>query len=173
MKDLIEEVLLLGKVESGGMKCQLMAVDLPVLCRRAIAEVAAATGRARPIEFASRVLSGDAHLDETLSRIILTNLLNNAVKYSPAHGSVCLSLRREGKDAVLEVRDEGVGIPAADQANLFKSFHRGANVGNVPGTGLGLTIVKRCVDLHGGGITFVSAEGQGTTFIVCLPAFSA
>jgi signal transduction histidine kinase len=80
MKDLIEEVLLLGKVESGSMKCQPVRADLPSLCRRTIAEVTAATGPLCPIELASGNLTGETHLDETLSAIILTNLLNNAVK---------------------------------------------------------------------------------------------
>jgi signal transduction histidine kinase len=106
-----------------------------------------------------------------LTGLILTNLLNNAVKYSPSGKPVHLSLRRDGENAVIEVRDEGIGIPSADQKELFKSFHRGANVGNVPGTGLGLTIVKRCVELHAGQISLTSVERQGTTFTVRLPAF--
>jgi len=170
MKDLIEEVLLLGKVESGSMKCQPVSLDLQAFCQRVIAEVSAATPDGCVIEFAADGLDGEVLVDDTLTGIILTNLLSNAVKYSRAGMPVRLRLRRQAQDAVFEIRDEGIGIPATDQANLFKSFHRGANVGNVPGTGLGLTIVKRCVDLHGGRITFVSAEGQGTTFTVRLPA---
>ena len=173
MRDLIEEVLLLGKVESGKMKCQPLPVDLAALCRRAMDDVTVAIGRVCPIDFASEGLNGDTRLDETLAGIILTNLLNNAMKYSPAGAPVYLNLRREGKDAVMEVRDTGIGIPMADQKELFKSFHRGVNVGNVPGTGLGLTIVKRCVELHGGSISFVSIERQGTIFTVRLPAFSS
>jgi signal transduction histidine kinase len=172
MKDLIEEVLLLGKVESGAMKCQPVSVDLPALCRRAIAEVMAATGGTRLVEFRSDILNREALLDETLSSILLINLLDNAVKYSQAGGVVSLNLQRDGRYAVLEVRDQGIGIPLADQKQLFKSFHRGLNVGALPGTGLGLTIVKRCVDLHGGRISFVTSELHGTTFTVRLPAFS-
>jgi signal transduction histidine kinase len=171
MRDLIEEVLLLGKVESGNMKCQPVLVDLPALCRRTVAEVTVATGHASPIEFATEAFDGEMRLDESLTGLILTNLLNNAVKYSPSGKPVHLSLRRDGENAVIEVRDEGIGIPSADQKELFKSFHRGANVGNVPGTGLGLTIVKRCVELHAGQISLTSVERQGTTFTVRLPAF--
>jgi len=173
MKDLIEEVLLLGKVESGAMKSQPTLLDLPELCRRTIAEVSAAIGHPCEIEFVCEIPNQQASLDESLSGIILTNLLNNAVKYSPDGKPVRLSLRREAKDVVLEISDHGIGIPAADQANLFKSFQRGSNVANVPGTGLGLTIVKRCVELHGGSISFISNEGEGTTFIARLPAFGA
>src|SRR5205823_964043 len=115
--------------------------------------------------------NGETRLDQTLTGIILNNLLNNAVKYSPAGSPVSLRLSREGANAVIEVRDNGIGIPMPDQKELFKSFHRGVNVGNVPGTGLGLTIVKRCIDLHEGTISFVSREREGTTVTVRLPAF--
>ena len=69
------------------------------------------------------------------------------------------------------VTDSGIGIPAADIDRLFSAFHRGQNVGQLPGSGLGLVIVKRCVDLHGGGIHVESQEGQGTKVTVKLPLF--
>jgi signal transduction histidine kinase len=69
------------------------------------------------------------------------------------------------------VRDHGIGIPEADARMLFTAFHRGSNVGETPGTGLGMTIVKRCVDLHRGRIAFESNEGGGTVFTVELPVF--
>ena len=169
MRDLIEEVLLLGKVDSGKMKCERASIDLPALCRRTIAEVTAASGAGSSIDFASEGVNGQLQLDETLTGIILVNLLNNAVKYSPPGKTVRLSVRFQGKDAIIEVQDQGIGIPAGDQKELFKSFHRGSNVGNLPGTGLGLTIVKRCVDLHQGQISLTSVENRGTTFTVSLP----
>jgi len=72
---------------------------------------------------------------------------------------------------VFSIVDWGLGIPTVDQALLFEAFHRAANVGQTPGTGLGLLIVKRCVDLHRGQIEFKSAEGAGSTFVVRLPLF--
>lgn len=80
--------------------------------------------------------------------------------------------KREGADAVIEVQDRGIGIPEADRGRLFEAFHRATNVGQVPGTGLGLLIVKRCVDLPQGSIGFESVVGEGTTFTVRLPLFS-
>ena len=68
--------------------------------------------------------------------------------------------------------DRGIGIPAAEQPRLFEAFHRAGNVGEIPGSGLGLLIVKRCVELHRGIITFDSTEGDGTTFTVRLPLFA-
>jgi signal transduction histidine kinase len=81
------------------------------------------------------------------------------------------NLKREAADAVFVVRDYGIGIPEADQAQLFLTFHRGGNVGERPGTGLGLVIVKRCVELQGGSICLQSKPGKGTTGTVRLPLF--
>jgi len=69
----------------------------------------------------------------------------------------------------LKVSDSGIGIPAADLARLYQAFHRASNIGNRPGTGMGLAIVKQCVDLHRGTIRVESLEGKGTTVWVCLP----
>ena len=81
-------------------------------------------------------------------------------------------LEARGHLALFTVRDRGIGIPEADARLLFQAFHRGRNVGDAPGTGLGMTIVKRCVELHGGRIAFESKEGLGTTFIAALPLFA-
>ena len=132
-----------------------------------------ATQQRCPVLFEAEMWRGSPQLDERLVTIILSNLLNNAVKYSSAGEPVHLSTRRDGVDVTIELRDEGIGIPSEDQAELFKTFRRGRNVGDVPGTGLGLTIVKRCVDIHRGNISFISSEDAGTTFTVRLPGFLA
>jgi signal transduction histidine kinase len=82
------------------------------------------------------------------------------------------SVRRHGDDAVFIVRDHGIGIPEVDQVRLFEAFHRCSNVGQTAGTGLGLLIVKRCVDLHQGNLSFESKLNKGTTFTVRLPLFA-
>ena len=74
--------------------------------------------------------------------------------------------------AVFQVRDQGIGIPESDAEQLFQTFHRGSNVGERPGSGLGLVIVKRCVELHGGTISLESRAGSGTTVTVRLPLFA-
>jgi len=98
--------------------------------------------------------------DESLLRHIFTNLLSNAVKYSAPDQTVDFTARRDGEDAICRITDRGCGIPEPDQKGLFQAFHRGSNVRQIPGTGLGLLIVKRCVDLHGGEIRFESVEGK-------------
>ena len=84
-----------------------------------------------------------------------------------------MSANRDAEAAVFRIRDLGIGIPATDIPRLFDGFHRGGNVGDIPGTGLGLVIVKRCVELHGGTISLTSEAGSGTEFIVRLPVFQS
>ncbi len=170
MSGLMEEVLVLSKVEAGQMAFKPADLDLSGFCRRVTDEVSSATNRQCPINLDCPALPL-ARADEGLLRHILTNLLSNAVKYSAPGKPVHLQLSARDGNAVFTVRDEGMGIPAPDRERLFKAFHRGQNASRVPGTGLGLSIVKRCVDLHGGSITFDSQEGKGTTFSVTLPAF--
>ncbi|MBE9206256.1 response regulator [Nostoc sp. LEGE 06077] len=107
--------------------------------------------------------------DRGLLRQILLNLLSNAIKYSPEGGNIEIYLNGKESEILLEIQDKGIGIPLADQENLFKSFSRGSNVDTIPGTGLGLVITKACVELHGGSISLSSQEGQGTKVTVRLP----
>jgi signal transduction histidine kinase len=91
------------------------------------------------------------------------------VKYSAAGSPVDFTARREHEDVIFTVIDRGIGIPAEAQSRLFDAFFRARNAVNVPGTGLGLVVVRRCVELHGGSISIESAEGRGTTVRVRLP----
>jgi PAS domain S-box-containing protein len=172
MTNLMEEVLLLGRVESGRMEFKPEPVDLRGLCQRVVDEQLSANSRKCPILLDVRDAGDEAKGDEGLLRHIFTNLVSNAVKYSPAGSQVRLSVKRVANDAVFEVRDQGIGIPVEDQTRIFEAFHRGQNVGDIPGTGLGMVIVKRCVDLHKGTIELESAPGRGTTFTVNLEMFA-
>jgi signal transduction histidine kinase len=105
---------------------------------------------------------------------VLDNLLGNAVKYSPAGGTIVVRLTQApdaaGRQwAVLQVRDDGVGIPAADLPRIFEPFRRGANVGPIAGTGIGLATVRQLVEAQGGTVAVASTEGKGSTFTVTLP----
>jgi signal transduction histidine kinase len=171
MAGMMEEVLVLGRLETQGMTFRPADFEFPALCRRLCDEIESATGRKDAIRLQLEDTPELATGDEGLIRHILTNLLSNAVKYSPPGEAVDFTVRREGRDSIFAIADRGCGIPAADQARLFQAFHRGSNVGQIPGTGLGLLIVRRCVDLHGGSIHFESTEGRGTTFTVRLPLF--
>ncbi|WP_198174940.1 PAS domain-containing protein [Spirosoma arboris] len=108
-------------------------------------------------------------IDGYMIKNILINLLSNASKYSSEEKDILLTIAVQSNQLVLSVRDWGIGIPEPDQANLFTNFFRARNVSHVSGTGLGLYIVKRSVDLLGGTITFHSELGLGTTFTVQVP----
>jgi signal transduction histidine kinase len=171
MAGLMEQVLVLGRVEAGKLAYRPAPLDLHLLAGKLTDESLSATNRKCPIHWQPENDLSGATADESLLRHIFGNLITNAVKYSPAGSAVRFTARRDGEDAIFEVIDHGIGIPEADREQLFEAFHRCSNVGEVPGTGLGLVIVKRCVELHGGGIEMTSETGKGTTFTVRLPVF--
>lgn len=107
--------------------------------------------------------------DKEMIRNVLINLLSNAMKYSPDSGTIFVRTEKTGGMVKIEIEDQGMGIPEADQKHLFERFFRAHNVTNLQGTGLGLNIVKRYLDLMNGTITFTSKENHGTKFIVNLP----
>lgn len=168
---LIEEVLLLGRVEEGRLKFAPVPLDLDKLCRTLCDELLSATNAACPIRFTADGPLEGAVSDESVLRHVLSNLLTNAVKYSEPRTPVEFHATRRAGDVVFTIRDRGIGIAPEDQAQLFSSFMRGRNVGTRPGTGLGLVVAQRCVQLHGGTLVLESALGEGTTATVTLPVF--
>jgi two-component system phosphate regulon sensor histidine kinase PhoR len=106
---------------------------------------------------------------------VLTNLLTNAVKFTPPEGTVTVTGRRDGNEIVIAVADTGMGIPEAEQKALFARFFRASNAIHqaIPGTGLGLAIVRTIIDNHGGRIDVASTEEVGTTVTVRLPVGDA
>jgi PAS domain S-box-containing protein len=171
MTEMMESVLLLSRVEAGTVSYHPQDIDLEPWLRRLIDEIESATSHACPIILEQQTPLREASGDVVLLRHILGNLLSNAVKYSPRGKAVRVVVDAEDDQAIFRIMDRGCGIPEADRRQLFQAFHRGRNVGHVAGTGLGLVIVKRCVDLHGGRIRCDSTEGEGTTFTVTLPLF--
>ena len=172
MAGMMEGVLVLSRLDAGKIDFQPSALDLNVFCRRVVDEVLSATNRRCLISVSLNSVLPQADADERLLGHIFTNLLSNAVKYSEPGATVHFGAERDGNEAVCIVRDQGIGIPEEDQQQLFTAFHRGSNVGHRPGTGLGLLLVKRCAELHGGKVQVKSTVGVGTTVTVRLPIFS-
>jgi PAS domain S-box-containing protein len=171
LSTLMEEVLLFSRAEAGRIEFNTEEIDLKAYCAQLVGEVAQATRHRCPVELDSEEFSIPARADENLMRHIFTNLLTNAVKYSASGTAVRFSIAREGVEAVFIVRDFGIGISEDDRKALFTPFYRGKNAVTLQGTGLGLVIVKHCVEHHGGTIEISSTEHQGTTVIVRLPLF--
>lgn len=169
MTALLDDVLLYSKAEAGKLEFNPKPLVLKDFCSDLVEDIQISIGKDRQITGVYSELCTTACLDEKILLQILTNLLTNAIKYSPSDTTVYFDCYCEGEEVIFVVKDEGIGIPAEDQARLFESFHRAKNVGNIPGTGLGLAIVQRSVELHGGRIMFTSKVGVGTTVKVTLP----
>ncbi len=166
---MIGEVAAAMRNLTGDQNFQPKYINLDALCRNHFGEIQHSLGSKHRMIFQSDERLTRVFADERLIQRILTNLLTNAIKYSPEHTEIQLNLRAETQTAVIEVRDQGIGIPAEEQKQLFDPFFRAANVGGVQGTGLGLSITQDCVRQHGGEISVQSEPGKGSTFIVRLP----
>lgn len=167
--DLIEDLLLFSRGKAGIFEVHPAVTDLAAVCREEIDNLQRTTGNQHDMILEINGGCSQVITDARIIRHILNNLLSNAIKYSPAGSTITCTLRSQDTTFSLEVQDEGIGIPAADQPRLFEAFYRAGNVGAAPGTGLGLAIVKQMVDLHNGSITFESEQDDGTTFTVTLP----
>lgn len=169
MTHLLNNMLVLGRAEAGKLQVNLAPLNLAKFCRDLVEEMQLSVGIKHAIALSEKGDCTNTCMDENLLRHILTNLLSNAIKYSPPFSTVNFELSCQDGEAIFQINDEGIGISLKDQPRLFESFHRGENVGDIPGTGLGLTVVKKYVELHGGKITVVHNNGVGTTFTVTLP----
>ena len=173
MTHMLENVLVIGRTDAGHLTFKPHALDVTAFCKSLVDEVRSAMAHqleAIRLEIDLPPADSDYLLDDSLIRTIVGNLLSNAIKYSPSGGEVRLTVQARGDQLVFTVSDQGIGIPQADQAQLFTSFHRASNVGPIAGTGLGLSIVKEAVVCHQGSITVDSQVGQGSRFTVSLPA---
>jgi two-component system, OmpR family, phosphate regulon sensor histidine kinase PhoR len=172
LKDLIEDLLTLSRIEANAQKMTVEPVRLGDVINSAAAtiEPSVASGG-----LAFEVVGTNDHTlvlaDAGQLERVLLNLLNNAVKFTPEGGSVTISCHQTGDEVAVSVSDTGIGIPVADQPKLFSRFFRASNAveKGVPGTGLGLTIVRAIVEGHRGRLEIRSAEGQGASFAVVLP----
>jgi PAS domain S-box-containing protein len=170
MNDMVDQVLLTSKLESGKFVFSPRPQRMPELMVQIATEMDRANPQAARIAMECNGVDDARQIDPHLLRHIMVNLLGNALKYSPPDSQVTCRAAADGERLHLQVSDRGIGIPAADLPRLFESFHRGTNVGNIQGTGIGLHIVKECVSLHCGTIDVDSQPGAGTTFHVYLHA---
>ncbi|MEO1432910.1 MAG: ATP-binding protein [Cyanobacteria bacterium J06633_8] len=181
LNQLLSDVLLVGKAEVHQTQFNPAPLDLEKFCGDLVEEVKLIATEKHQINLKIQGSCSQQEqnnpsaditlplLDEKLLRHILTNLLSNAIKYSPQGGNIQFDLFCLQGEAIFRIQDEGIGIPEIEQEDLFNSFQRGTNVGQIPGHGLGLSIVKQYVELHQGEISLISKEGVGTTFIITIP----
>ncbi len=167
--ELLEDILILGKTQSGKLTYNPCLIDVIAFCEEILESLQMTINQQYTIEFTVHGEGRFANLDKHLLWHLLNNLLSNAIKYSGASSLVSLVLIWETDFICFQVQDQGLGISEELHNHLFEPFQRGTNVSEISGTGLGLTIVKQCVDLHKGTIDFVSHVNMGTTFFVKLP----
>ncbi len=170
MTDLLNDVLTINRTETGKMQLEPAQINLPALCKSILEELSPLAKNGQKIQYTYKAEDKTFMLDPKLLKLILANILSNALKYSPAGTNVIFEVDKTDGHIIFNVKDEGIGIPEKDQPKLFEPFYRGENSSNEPGTGLGLSIVRRSVELHNGEITFSSKEGEGSFFTVTIKA---
>jgi signal transduction histidine kinase len=168
MTEMLDEVLLIGRAEAGALVPVPEEIELPEFCETLLQGLAHAPGARERVRLDRRG-AARVRLDQRLLSHVLGNLLDNALKYSPAESPVVLQLVVSDSQLTCTVEDRGIGIPPADLPDLFVSFQRASNVGTVQGSGLGLAVVQRAVEAQSGTVEVKSELGLGTKFVVRLP----
>lgn len=168
MTQMTDELLVIGEIGTKGIKVALDKLNLVDFCQELIAEFIQTYPKYQ-INFYSNISSLEAEIDCRLLRSILTNILINAVRYSLSNFTIQFKLFSANNNVVFVINDQGIGIPKGDLNKVFEPFHRGKNVSNIPGTGLGLNIVQSFISLLDGAIDIISQTNQGTEVIITVP----
>ena len=167
MSQQIADLLMLTRAEVRQLEFNPELLDLECFCQQVVDEMQ--MGVSQRIEFMSKCPNTKAFLDKKLLQSLLTNLLSNAAKYSVFDDRIQFNLSCNETQATMEICDRGIGIPTVDRTRIWEPFYRGSNVGEVTGSGLGLAVVKTCVELHRGEWAIASEEERGTIVTVRLP----
>jgi signal transduction histidine kinase len=164
---IVDALLNVARLDSGDLHVNVAPTDVKRVLEDALAAVGDANGHRLVLDLPDEPVAAAADPDKL--RQVFSILIDNAVKYSPAGGTVTVHAEKLGEAVELRVVDEGPGIPAAEQERIFRKFYRGAENGRSGGTGLGLFIARGLVTAMGGRISLTSSEGSGSTFAVELP----
>ncbi|TAE57169.1 MAG: sensor histidine kinase, partial [Bacteroidetes bacterium] len=168
LTNILDDFLSLSKLEEGKIEVEAVCFDATSFCRDISEEMQGQARKGQEILF-SQEGSSEIQADKKLLRNVLLNLLSNAVKYSPEDTRIFLRLFVRAQEVLIEVEDQGIGIPKEEQAHLFQRFYRAKNATHIQGTGLGLNILQKYVALMEGQVEFRSEVGKGTLFRVTLP----
>lgn len=172
MIEMLNETLSISKADAGKIAFTPQRFEAVSLCRTILDEIAPIKGDGHKLT----LICGDDQLfcsqDNKLLATVLTNLISNAIKYSPQGGEIKLSLEKTDSGIRYTVADQGIGIEENDLREIFQPFFRGKNIGGIKGTGLGLSIVKKYLEIIGGVIEIKSELGKGTAIVVDVPAIN-
>jgi PAS domain S-box-containing protein len=170
LNSMLEDILVIGRVESGRYVCAPKDFDLIRFVNQVVTEMSTNDQGKHSIVFNHAMDEFPVFLDQEVLHRVVDNLLSNAIKYSRAGTQVTIEIKIEDLFFLVEVADQGIGIPEDDLKYLFQPFQRGSNATDFPGTGIGLTIIQKSVELMNGTVSVKSKLGQGTTFMVRFPA---
>ena len=173
MTQLLDDILLVRKMEAGMFSFTPEKANINALLRNIVRASQNLAGSAHAINLNIDCDNTEVSIDNSLIRHIVNNLLSNAIKYSPDGEPIEVNLWRENGELVLDVADRGIGIPENEIDRVFDTFFRAENSSGIGGTGLGLSVVKTAVELHGGMISVESTVNEGTTFSVRIPDSAA
>ena len=169
MTSLLEDVLFIGKTDAGKLVFIPGELDIKELIDDIIEQNRVVDDEEHVFEVKNMLENNTIESDSSILRQIFSNLISNAVKYSPERSTITVNMEQMDNHYLFEVIDRGIGVDSQDIEKVFEPFHRGANIGVVPGTGLGLSIVKRSVTMLRGNISVESRIDEGTKFTLVLP----
>jgi PAS domain S-box-containing protein len=168
LNNILNEFLSLGKIEDGKITSHEALFDIKELVSQQIAEMAEIFKQGQEVKYSHSGIP-DVTLDEVLFKNILINLLSNAAKFSPENKPIFVSTEVQDHQMIFSIKDQGMGISKKDQQHLFEIFYRATNATNIPGTGLGLHIVGKYVEMMNGKIDIKSGLEKGTTITIIFP----
>jgi PAS domain S-box-containing protein len=169
LTDMLDDLLTTLRSEKMGVQFKPTNVDIVAACHESIAQIKATSESSHHFRLESQHETLQIEADLNLINRALTNLLANAVKYSPEGGEIIMRIVPNDSTVTISVCDPGIGIPPDEVAHIFDAFQRASNTGAIPGTGLGLSIVRQAVELHHGEVTVQPRTEGGTCFIIALP----
>lgn len=168
LNSLLKDVFTLGRLDVGKTKLNKEYTSLINIIKQVIQEIKIPYPD-RNVQLITKGKEKQVSLDSQLISHAVSNLINNALKYSEGKGDPVITVEYAKSEVIITVKDNGIGIPKKDQKELFESFSRASNVGDIEGTGLGLVIVKQFIEMHNGKIELNSDAGKGSEFVVVLP----
>ncbi len=169
LNNILNDFLSLAKLEEGKIELTTCEFEVVELAKTVMGEMEPLLKSGQKIQFSKNIESLMIKSDNKLLKNIIINLMSNAIKYSDENKTITFNLKADNHKLVFEIIDKGMGIPEQEQKHLFERFFRAKNATNIQGTGLGLNIVKKYIEMLSGSINFISKVNEGTTFIVTLP----
>jgi signal transduction histidine kinase len=169
LTDILNEFLSLGKIEEGKVEVKSELIDVSEFINSITNEMNVLLKPGQEIKYEH---SGNTstYTDSSLLKHVLINLISNAIKFSPENANILISCKVDNENTTIKITDQGMGIPMADQIHLFERFFRATNATNIQGTGLGLHIVGRYIEILSGSIAYESELEKGSTFKIVLPS---